>query len=247
MAASFSRAAQRYDQVAQLQRRIADHLSDWIGDHQVNTALDLGCGTGYANAWLSAASSTLLNLDIAEGMLCQARSLNVKGQFIVGDAENLPLADQTCDFIWSSLALQWSEQPTYLFNELARVTRPGAQVLIATLGPDTLFELRDAWASVDQHQHVNRFINVDQWLAHANEFELVRHEQVYEIERFYHVPQLLRELRALGAHNVNPDRAPGLGGQDPLRKMIEAYKTDDTQDRPVPATYDVHYIELKRR
>jgi len=247
VAASFSKAANRYDQVANLQRRIADHLSQWLGHESAEVALDLGSGTGYANAWLAGCSTRLINLDLAEGMLRYARSLNNEGSFTVGDAECLPLADQSCDLIWSSLALQWSEQPTLLFNELARVTSPGARVLIATLGPETLCELREAWAKVDQHQHVNRFIDVDQWLTHANAFERVRHEQVREVERFDTVSQLIRSLRDLGAHNVNPDRAPGLGGQRSLRKMIELYAIDSTHKQQVPATYDVHYIELKRR
>jgi malonyl-CoA O-methyltransferase len=247
VAASFSRAAASYDQVAGLQRRIADRLRSWLADERHDLVVDLGSGTGYANSWLSPVARLLVNLDLAEGMLRFAKSQSTQGVFIAGDAEQLPLATDSVDLIWSSLALQWSEQPEQLFNELQRVTRPGARILIATLGPKTLHELRAAWLQADKHQHVNQFSDIDLWLKHAEGFEVVRHEQVDEVEEYQELRQLLRELRDLGAHNVNPERRPGLGGQSSLRAMYAAYEAMRMPNGMLPATYEVHYLELKRR
>lgn len=247
VAASFSRAASSYDQVAGLQRRIADRLRNWLTDENHNLVVDLGSGTGYANSWLNPLAKLLVNLDLAEGMLHFAKSQSNRGLFVAGDAEQLPLASNSVDLIWSSLALQWSEQPEKLFSELYRVTKPGTRILIATLGPQTLHELRAAWLQADKHQHVNQFADIDHWLKQAEGFDLVRHEQVDEVEEYQELRQLLRELRDLGAHNVNPERRPGLGGQSSLRAMYASYEAMRKANGKLPATYEVHYMELRRR
>ena len=64
------------------------------------------------------------------------------GDWLVGDAEHLPLASQSVDLVFSSLAIQWCARPHLLFAELARVLRPGGRCLFTSLGPDTLRELR---------------------------------------------------------------------------------------------------------
>jgi malonyl-CoA O-methyltransferase len=40
------------------------------------------------------------------------------------------------------------------------VLKPGGMLLFSTFGPDTLRELRAAWAEVDQHSHVSRFLDM---------------------------------------------------------------------------------------
>jgi len=246
VAASFSRAAPRYDLVAGLQRRIADQLATWLERQQVERVLDLGSGTGYANSWLSQRADQLVSIDLAEGMLSFARARGCQGSHIVGDAESLPLADSSVDLIWSSLALQWSEQPEVLINELCRVVRPGGRIFVATLGPSTLFELRESWAAVNELQHVNQFISPSEWFGYSFPLELVRHKQSTEVEYYSEVGRLLRELRTLGAHNVNPKRRQGLGGQAELKAMMQHYQHFRTE-QGIPASYEVHYLEFIRR
>ena len=247
VAASFSRAAQTYDGVARLQREIADKLGSWLDDEPLEQVLDLGCGTGYANRWLSRRSVLpLINLDIAEGMLGFARQQGCLGLFVTGDAEQLPLDDQSVDCVWSSLAVQWSEQPDALFKELYRVVRPGGRILVSTLGPSTLNELRSAWTGTDQLQHVNQFMSIERWLGFAGAMQLRRHIKDIRVERYSELSVLLRELKALGAHNVNPDRRPGLGGQKSLKTMYKNYEHFRDQQGYLPATYEVHYLEFKR-
>jgi len=43
------------------------------------------------------------------------------------------------------------------------VLRPGGLLTFASFGPDTLMELRRAWAAVDDHVHVGRFITCTTW------------------------------------------------------------------------------------
>ncbi|MFC6669643.1 methyltransferase domain-containing protein [Marinobacterium aestuariivivens] len=130
IAESFSRAAVSYDDAAELQRQVGHRLLELIPPSEPGTLLDLGSGTGYFTPLLRSRfpGSTLISLDLAHGMLEYARR-HRPGEgtaWVCGDAEQLPLASGSLDLVFSSLAIQWCEQPDRLFAEIARVLRPGA-------------------------------------------------------------------------------------------------------------------------
>lgn len=248
VAQAFSRAAQSYDSVAQLQRDIADQLMNWLPPQVEGNLLDLGCGTGYAAPHLRERypQSPLLHLDLAHGMLSFAREQRPvpEAHYLCGDAEQLPLADASVNLVWSSLAVQWCEQPERLLAELARVLRPGGRCLLATLGPETLHELKRAWAAVDDDVHVNSFIPLQQLLQHNLGLKLVRCETERRVLRYNRLQELMQELKALGAHNVNSRREQGLSSRQRLVRLLEAYEQQRQTDGSLPATYEVYYLEL---
>lgn len=255
VAASFSRAARSYDAAASLQRDVGTALLARLNAHApgtssaVETVVDLGCGTGYFSAALHERypNAEHIGLDLAPGMVAYARESVPQQQYwAVADAESLPLATDSVDVIFSSLALQWCSRPDLLFAELGRVLRPGGRCVFATLGPETLKELRASWASVDQRQHVNRFLCTQQLTAAASargRVELSLETQMY-VMRYGRVKELLLELKALGAHNVNRNRASGLTGRDALRDMQRAYE-EWRCDGLLPATYEVVFGVLE--
>lgn len=248
VAQAFSRAAESYDSVAQLQRDIADRLLQWLPEQVEGKLLDLGCGTGYAAPHLHARypRSPLLHLDLAHGMLSFAREQRpvADAHYVCGDAEHLPMADASVELIWSSLAVQWCEQPDRLMTELARVLKPGGRCLLATLGPDTLHELKRAWAAVDDDIHVNSFIPLTQLLQHNTDLQLARCETEYKVLRYHRLQELMHELKALGAHNVNSRREQGLSSRQRLLGLLDAYEQQRLNDGTLPATYEVYYLEL---
>ena len=95
--------------------------------------------------------STTLGIDLAVPMLKLARKA---GGFwrplsvACGDAAALPLPDASVDLLFSSLCLQWLDDVPAVLNEFRRVLRPGGRMMLATFGPQTLIELRDAWAQM---------------------------------------------------------------------------------------------------
>jgi len=176
VARSFGRAAAHYDDVAVLQRQTGDELLDRLSlvTLQPERILDLGVGTGRNLSLLGKRYPTaeLLAVDIAPGMLVHARNRfsqtqgvkrwlprAQKPKYLAGDAENLPLADNSVDLVFANLALQWCD-PRMSFAEIQRVLRPDGLLMFTTLGPDTLHELRTAWASVDDYPHVNMFYDM---------------------------------------------------------------------------------------
>ncbi|MFT6916703.1 MAG: malonyl-CoA O-methyltransferase [Motiliproteus sp.] len=251
MASSFSRAAVSYDSVAGLQRQVGSHLlqlrpGDWGGQ-----LLDLGSGTGYFTLPMAQLSgSRVLALDLAQGMLDYARSIRPHADidYLCADAEQLPLADSCVDGLFSSLAIQWCQRPERLFAELARVMRPGARALIATLGPDTLGELRQAWTAVDNYQHVNEFDSRQcMEAAMSPGFEIESFEQQHITLQFEQLKQLTDELKGLGAHNLNTGRPAGLSGRQRIKAFRYAYEALRDAQGKIPATYQVFYYRLKRR
>lgn len=250
VAASFSRAAASYDAVAELQRAVGTALADRLPlDLEPERWLDLGCGTGYFSRILANRfdSAEGLAMDIAEGMLQHARPQGGASAFVAGDAECLPLHAGSVDLIFSSLALQWCEDFRAVLSEAHRVLRPGGVLAFTSLCSGTLHELRDSWQAVDGHSHVNRFRSIERYrqLCAASGFRLGCLDVQPQVLHFAELRQLTYELKALGAHNLNPGRPGGLTGRARIRALIEAYEQFRTP-LGLPATYQVVFGVLHK-
>ncbi len=245
VSASFSRAAASYDGVASLQRSVGDALLARLpADLAPTHWLDLGCGTGHFSRVLEARfpQAEGLALDIAEGMLRHARPLGGATHFVAGDAEHLPLRDASVDLLFSSLALQWCGNFAQVLDEARRVLRPGGCLAFSSLCIGTLQELRASWQAVDGRVHVNAFRHFEdyQQLCASSGLQLVGLERHAEVLHFPELRQLTHELKALGAHNLNPGRPDGLTGRARVRALVEAYERR-RQPLGLPATYQVVY------
>lgn len=246
---SFSRAAGHYDAAAVLQKTVRDELLERLDLVRLEPqgVLDLGAGTGQGSIALKRRyrRARVVAVDLAEGMLREAgRRQTWLRRFdrVGGDAASLPLRDGSVDLVFSCLMLQWCTEPDRVFRECRRVLRPGGLLTFATFGPDTLGELRRAWAAADPgHVHVNQFHDM-----HDLGDGLVRAglaEPVLDVERYTltydEVRGLMRDLKAIGAHNVTAGRARGLTGKRTLSAMISAYESHRRPDGKLPATYEV--------
>ncbi len=247
IAETFGRAAASYDSAADLQRQVAAQLAQLVTVEPVERLLDIGCGTGRESAAL-AQRCHVVALDLAPAMVAHAAAHHAGPGWLCGDAENLPLADCSVDAIFSSLALQWCEHPGAAFAEMRRVLRPGGCAWIATLGPQTLHELRAAWAAVDDASHVNEFAGREQLerqIARAG-LRVESWQELPIVLRYAELRQLTRELKAIGASNVNRGRPAGLAGRQRLGQFASAYETMRGDDGQLPATYQVWYLVLQR-
>lgn len=250
VAESFSRAALTYDRVAELQRDIGEKLACMLTATDAEVVVDLGCGTGYFCQHLHQQfpQATIIGIDLAEGMLAVAQQKNpAMNTWLCSDAEHLPLASNSVDVIFSSLALQWCHNLHELFSELNRVLKPSGKVVFSTLGPDTLHEMKAAWQEVDDYVHVNRFKS-ESSLRNSlveNNFSIERFDKHLPVVEFEKLTDLTRGLKALGAHNVNHGRAAGLTGRKKMAALKTAYEKFRCGNM-LPATYDVFYCVAEK-
>ncbi len=253
MRRAFDRAAEGYDAAAVLQQEVGRRLLERLDLIRFTPAriLDAGCGTGACLPGLRERypKARLTALDIAPGMLRVARGREGRWQrfrrptgYVCGDVERLPLRDASMDLIFSNLTFQWCADLPAVFAELDRVLRPGGLLLFTTFGPDTLHELRASWAAVDDAPHVNAFPDmhhVGDWLL-ATPFA----DPVTDVERitltYDDIFGLMRDLKAIGAHNVLAGRPRGLTGKARLAALQRAYEGYRQEGR-LPVTYEVVY------
>lgn len=251
VAASFSRAASSYDSVAALQRAVGVSLLEQLPDDLAPSRwLDLGSGTGHFSRVLAEryASASGVAVDIAEGMLRHARGEQAGAAYhVAGDAERLPLRDASVDLVFSSLAVQWCGQFASVLSEAQRVLRPGGVLAFSSLCVGTLDELRASWQAVDGMVHVNRFRRFEDYqrLCAASGFEQVGLQRRAHVLHYPDVRSLTHELKALGAHNLNPGRPSGLTGRARMQGLLQAYEAF-REPQGLPATYQVVYGVMRK-
>jgi malonyl-CoA O-methyltransferase len=245
---AFDRASTSYDAAAALQERVRNELLGRLDELKVapQTVLDLGAGTGHATRALKRRYPKALTVavDIAPGMLAQAKSQSRwlrRFERVRADAYSLPFREASFDLVFSSLMLQWCDDLDAVFAELARVLKPGGLLLFSTFGPGTLAELRDSWAAADgQPNHVNHFF--DPPVIGSAMMQAGLAEPVLDVDRivlqYPDAKTLMRELKAIGAHNVTRGRTRGLTSRRRLAAMTAAYELL-RRDGKLPATYEV--------
>ncbi|HLF11427.1 MAG TPA: methyltransferase domain-containing protein, partial [Gammaproteobacteria bacterium] len=181
-------------------------------------AVDLGCATGSGAAQLAARfpAARVLAVDSSLGMLRAARRrspLAASVALVGGDAQLLPLCAGSVQLLFANLLLPWC-LPRIVFSEAARVLSPGGLLTFATLGPDSLQEVRRAWAAVDDRIHVHAFFDMHDLGDLALAAGLV--EPVMDVDRiqvsYSSLRSLVSDLRACGAVNVASGRRKSLTG-----------------------------------
>ncbi len=247
VAQSFARASKHYEDYAGLQKHVAVELMVALGPIE-GTLVDLGCGTGFCLEALPSALD-VIGLDLALPMLERARAHYPEYSWVNADMESLPFADDSVDVFVSSLAIQWCSDERRLFSEIQRCLKPGGRFLFSSLGPDTLHELSRAWQSADpQYVHVNQF-QPPQWLlqcATDSGLTLAEYSQHPQVLQYADVRSLMRDLKGIGAHNVNAGSNRGLTGKGVMSAVARAYEDERNESGMLPASYQVYYVELHK-
>lgn len=214
----FERAAATVDAADCVAAEAASRLLERLGWFAVapRVVLDLGAGTTRATGALARAfpDAQIVALDASRVLLAQGATQADAIARVVADAHRLPCADASVDLVFANLLLPWVE-PDRVLAECVRVLRPGGLALMTTLGPDTLTELRRAWARVDDFIHVHGFIDMHDIGDLAARAGFV--EPVVDVDRltvdYPSVAALVADLRAAGVANSAVGRCPGLVGR----------------------------------
>jgi malonyl-CoA O-methyltransferase len=268
IARSFGRAAEHYDAHAVLQHEVTSRLAERLGLFKFSPPriLDAGCGTGHGLSLLRTAypEAELIALDLALPMLEITRNKNKENnqsanwlgrlrqrltphasrltQHVCADMEHLPLKTSSLPMLWSSLALQWANDAESCLREWHRVLAPNGLLVFATFGPDTLKELRQAFAQVDGGEHVSRFTDmhdIGDMLVHAGFQHPVMEMEMLTLT-YSDLRSLMRDLKGVGAHNAATSRPRGMMGKSAWRQLETAYE-EFRKDGKLPSNYEVIY------
>ena len=254
---TFDRAAAKGGEsfiAREIERRMAERL-DYIR-HEPARLLEAGCGSGesiallrrrYPRAEMVAVDAAFARVRRALG----ARSLGARLRALAGqagvrgvcaDLSAAALRPASCDMLWSNLSLAWSPDVPATIAGWGAALATGGLAMFSSLGPDTLRELRAAFAAVDDAPHVHPFTDmhdVGDMLVAAGFTEPVIDMETITLT--YASPQeAIAELRGAGYASVRADRRRTLTGRGRWRRMLDAYAAT-ARDGRVSATFEVVY------
>lgn len=245
---SFGRAASRYRAIAALQREVEAQLLeqlDYLGERQPARVLDLGCGPGHASGAIKRRwpKAEVIAADLALPMLHEAGKQSRFWrpiQRVCADANQLPFCDQSFELIFSSLCLQWVDDLPATLAEFRRLLRPDGLLLFSSFGPDTLIELRESYQRCGHEPPLSVFLPIqtigDGLLAAGFRDPVV--ERDHYTLTYPTLPQLMQELRAIGANDARHNRPRGLSGRHRLQQVTAAYEAL-RRDGVLPSSWEV--------
>lgn len=249
MRGDFADAAGTYDSAAVLAREVGARMAARLDLVKIapQRAADVGCATGDGIRELQRryAKALPFALDYALPMLRAVRIRTPRLQRLTGrgprlvnaDVRALPLAANSLGLVWSNLMLHWLDDPLPALKELHRVLEVGGLLCFATLGPDTLKQLREAAAEVGAGDTVRRFLDMHDlgdMLVAAGFGDPVMDMEMITLS--YATPRaFLADQRHLGVRDAL------LGRQDwrDWRRLLRAWPRD--AERRLPASFEIVY------
>ncbi|GBD50100.1 ArsR/SmtB family transcription factor [Methylopila sp. Yamaguchi] len=178
----FSANAERWDGVRGLhvsEAAVERAILAAVGDARIETALDLGTGTGRMLELLSPRVGRAIGVDANRDMLALARANLARAgvtntQVRQGDIFAPPVETGAFDLVVVHQVLHFLDDPARAVREAARALRPGGRLLIVDFAPHGIEELRE--------RHAHRRLGFSSeamagWLA-ASGLDLVAHSNL---------------------------------------------------------------------
>ncbi|EUC16746.1 malonyl-CoA O-methyltransferase [Burkholderia sp. YR290] len=269
----FDRRAATFNDVAFLPREIAQRMSERLDYIKVNPAqvLDAGCGAGDDLPALRERfpEAPVFGTDLSRAMLARAvqhdatdtswrrflpaslgKALGSRGpRFAQADFSALPFAAGAFEFIWSNLALHWHSRPDLVFPEWQRVLKVNGLLMFSTLGPDTLKELRGAYAEIEAahgvntHKHVIDFVDMHDLgdMLVESGFEIPVMDQETLTITYKSPESLLADVRRWGAYPFRREASPGVASRRMQKALLAALEARRRADGTIPLTFEVIY------
>jgi ubiquinone/menaquinone biosynthesis C-methylase UbiE len=162
--------------------------------------LDVGCGTGIMSAKLAATGRQVLGVDLSTAMVRRARRKRTANlDFMMGDAEQLPVKDEMFDAVVNLISFHHYPHPDRALAEFHRVLRPGGRLVLVIFDRDSRY--------ITLAQGVNRWTKPfagKTWQKTADEaLSLVNRAGFNHIKTFP-VPYWIKTLAIVAERTSNP-------------------------------------------
>jgi malonyl-CoA O-methyltransferase len=206
------------------------------------TVVDLGAGPPEATATIAARlpDARLIAVDLVPEMLGTSTQPWLR---VCADAGHLPLADASVDLVVASMLLLWCEDVPAVLGEIRRVLRYPGLLLLTTLGPDSLKELRAAWPPEDRRGRTLEFTDMHTLgdaLIRAGFAEPVVDSETLTVT-YRDLDKAVCDQRAVGAANLAPGRRRSLTARVRWAAMASAYEKLRDSAGALPVSFQVLY------
>ena len=231
-----------------LLRCMEERLLERLEFMRLAPAVIVEIGPGSSAAMLSGRFPNALRVacDVSHALLKRYRQRdNQQASALQCSPFRLPFADNSVDCLVSNCRFHWSLDANALLQDCHRVLKPGGLLLFSVLGPETLKQLKMAWASVSNTAHVNDFADMHEWgdaLVKAGYFEPVVDRQLLDVT-YMDVQTALDDLKGMGSHNWLIDRAKGLTTPRQLQRLASELESFRDADQRLPMTYELIFAQ----
>ena len=239
---SFSNAAKTYSRAAVLQHEVGKRLLTRLDLARINPKkiLDLGAGTGLITKKLQDRykSAEVIAVDISENML---KEIPAPIKTLCADFSKLLFHIREFDLIFANLSLHWCEDFTKALRSIRRILKPDAILLFSVPGPDSLQELRQAFAAIDEYEHVNPFMDMhdigDLLLQEKFKNPVLSMEKI--TMHYQKLETLFKDLKEQGVRNIAKNRRRGLMGKDARKIFEDTLENRRLENGKLPLTYEI--------
>lgn len=144
----FDKAADKFDDndpsVYNMCRQDYPDVLAEVSSEPFTDLLDAGCGTGAMLAMFQKdyPDKNFTGIDLSEKMIETARKKHLKKiQFVAGDCEALPFADNSFDVVTCSMSFHHYPNPDKFFKSLQRILRPDGRLILRDMASNSLIAM----------------------------------------------------------------------------------------------------------
>ncbi len=240
----FAMASDTYDQQAQAQKQITNHLADLIASHSVSKqAIDMfefGCGTGELTKSISCQlnlNSLIVNDITPISNAFKSKLEGVNYTFLEGDVEELDLGNDKFDLIAGASVIQWLHDIPAFLEKCNDALCSGGLLAFSTFLPTNLLEIRNT-TGVGLN-----YLPIIDWLSHFDDYEILECQKQSVSMLFDNPKEVLRHLKLTGVTGLMNQ----LWTPRRMHSFIDQYKKHYSIGEKVQLTYVPLYIILKKK
>lgn len=246
----FSKAAKHYDANAKLQLRVLANAVTLASEYWPAGSMiaDIGSGTGILDHHVKEQGLKwqITGCDLAAGMCRYAKEKGYRT--INADAQKLPFKSNIFDGVFSSLMMQWANNPAEVFKECYDIIKPGRYAVMTTFTKGSLTELQQAFSEIDDKPHTSNFKPMLEWVPYAASAGFaVKKMQEKTIREYYpDTRAIMHAIKAIGAGNKRTDSKTTALTKSQLRTIEQYYRDHFSHDDGLMVTWKILTLLLHK-